>query len=155
MKNLYLSGLLALLLAFGAPALGQDTVTPGAPPGWLFGGNYEKYEVGTEVLPRMKPGTQTAYLKAGPGAECGTFGALFQTIAADKYRGKLLKFSARLDRQGVRLGSFDMFMFTSGPGTSTLGVVPPVTVSRSSWWSVIGSIRALRMPSSRPGNPGE
>jgi hypothetical protein len=116
---------IVLLLALGAPALGQDTIIPGAPPGWLFGGNTEKYEVGTEVLPRMKPGTQTAYLKAGSGAECGTYAALFQTIAADKYRGKLLKFSARLDRQGVRLGSFDMFMFTSGPGDDS-GVGRPL-----------------------------
>jgi hypothetical protein len=104
-----------LLTAFSAPTLGQDAIIPGTPPGWLFGGDYEKYDVGTAVLPRMKPGTQTAYIKAGPNAECGAYGALFQTISAEQYRGKLLQFSARLFEEGLRGGDFNMFIFVSGP----------------------------------------
>jgi hypothetical protein len=101
-----------LLTTLTAPALGQDI---GTPAGWLFGGDYDQYEVGAEVLPRMKPGTQTAYIKGIAGAECGNYGALFQTIAADKYRGKRLKFSARLFEQDLRGGTFNMFVFLRGP----------------------------------------
>jgi hypothetical protein len=107
---------IVLLLAFSAPTLGQDTVTPGTPRGWQFGGDTEKYDVGTAVLPRMKPGTQTAYIKAGSGAECGAYGALFQTIAADNYRGKRLKFSARLFEEHMAGGDFNLFIFVRGPG---------------------------------------
>ena len=105
-----------LLTTLGAPALGQDTVIPGTPHGWLFGGDIEKFEVGTRVPPSIGFGTQVAYIKAGPDAQCGDIAALYQTIAADKYRGKRLKFSARL-RGGTGAGgaSSSMFMFLSGP----------------------------------------
>jgi hypothetical protein len=106
-----------LLSAFGAPAVAQDTVTPGTPPGWQFGGDTEKYEVGGRVPPRERAGTQVAYLRARRNAACGDYAALFQTIAADKYRGKRLKFSARLSSgSGMRGGRFNMFMFLGGPG---------------------------------------
>jgi hypothetical protein len=78
----------------------------------------------------MRPGTQVAYIKAGPSAECGDFGALFQTIAANKYRGKRLKFSARLrGGAGMGGGTFNMFIFTSGPGD-------PSGVARPRWAGV-------------------
>lgn len=111
--------LLALLtvLLTAAPAVAQDTITPGTPPGWQFGGDTEKYQVGSRVPPREPAGTQVAYLRAGPNAACGDYAALFQTIAADKYRGKRLKFSARLSSgSGMGGGNFNMFMFLRGPG---------------------------------------
>jgi hypothetical protein len=114
--------LTVLLAAFVVPVLADSASTPGAPPGWQLGGDVGSYAIGTQTLPGMAPGTQVAFLKAGDNANCGTYGALFQTINAEAYRGKKVQLSARLLTDGLTPRSmreafrgFDLFLFVQGP----------------------------------------
>lgn len=121
MMRTILTGL--MLVALALPLRADDATAQGAPRGWQFGGDAASYAVGTEVLPRMAAGTQVAFLKAGASADCGTYGALFQTISAEAYRGRKVRLSARVLTDGLtpRLmqesskGGFDLFLFVQSP----------------------------------------
>jgi hypothetical protein len=133
-----------VLASLAAPVLADDVATPGLPRGWQFGGTPESYEVGTAVMQRMKPGTQVAYIKALPNANCGTYGALFQTISAEKYRGKQVRLSARINKGGSTYAApaANMFLFVRRPGGPmpvSYGDGGPGTAG-DEWWRMVSVV---------------
>jgi hypothetical protein len=127
---------LGLLLAACVMPVLADELTPGAPPGWVFGGDAGKYEVGTEAL-SDNPGRQVAYIKSGSDATCANYSALFQTIRADAYRGKKVRLSARMRAVGPKYvwgtdpapTGFDLFLVSQEPAASS----PVYRGARNTW----------------------
>jgi hypothetical protein len=86
----------ALTLAVpGPPARGGEL-----PPGWIHAGDRPaEYESGVD--PRGgRAGKACAYIR-GRGASPAGFGTLMQSVAADEYRGKRVRFSAEVKAAGV------------------------------------------------------
>ncbi len=127
---------LGLLLATCVASVLADERTTGAPPGWGFGGDPEKFEVGTEALDD-NPGRQIAYIRSGRDATCANYSALFQTIRADAYRGRKIRLSARMRAVGLKPvwgvdpmpSGFDMFLFAQKPGAP----LPVYRGGRTQW----------------------
>lgn len=73
----------------------QAQTTGAAPKGWFLAGSKpQDYRTGVET-----PGT--AFLASRPGVTAKGFGTLMQSIAADNYAGKRVRFSAAVRSENV------------------------------------------------------
>jgi hypothetical protein len=91
-------GVLLVGLALGAP--GSPARAGELPAGWIHAGDRpSEYESGVD--PRGgRTGRACAFIK-GRSASPGGFGTLMQSIAADEYRGRRVRFSADVKAAGV------------------------------------------------------
>ncbi len=93
------------------------------PEGWFLAGSKPaNYDTGTDAQ-AVNNGKPSAYLKAKTDSE--GFGTLMQSISAEQYRGKRVRFSAYVKSQDVNRWS-GLWMRVDGP-TPASGGAPPAT----------------------------
>jgi hypothetical protein len=91
-------GVLLIGLALGAP--GSPARSGELPAGWIHAGDRpSEYESGVD--PKGGPAGKACAFIRGRGASPGGFGTLMQSIAADDFRGKRVRFSADVRTAGV------------------------------------------------------
>lgn len=100
------------LLGVASTAFGQDTVP--VPFGWaLAGSNPAHYSVSVD-RPATEGGRSIASLASRSGQAYGG-GTLMQQIRADEYRGKHVRFTARIKTREVN-GKATIWLRVDGPG---------------------------------------
>ena len=86
---------LLLVALMGASLVPCVAATDGVPPGWLLTGSQpQNYRTGSDA-------NGTAFLQSKPDAKVSGFGTLMQTVKADAYAGKRVRFSAMVRSEDV------------------------------------------------------
>ena len=107
----------SMLIACGSDGSSTEPPPPdgriaGTPPGW--GGAGSGYEIGRDNSVSHY-GETAAYITASSHQE-GTFGLLVQSIRADAYRGKRLRWSGWVKHTDLAGGDIGLWMRVDGPG---------------------------------------
>ena len=86
---------LLLITLLGASLVPCVAATDGTPTGWLLAGDHpQNYKVGME-------GDGIAYIASKTGSDGDGFGTLMQSVRADEYAGKRVRFSAMVRSENV------------------------------------------------------
>ena len=105
---------LSLLLLLGLTSLGFAQETSTVPSGWfLAGSDPAHYLVAVDHSEAGAAGASASLTSRSGHTDGG--GTLMQQIKADKYRGKRVRFTARIKTQGVD-GSATLWLRVDGPG---------------------------------------
>lgn len=109
---------LLLLMACSVPFASTQAAPMAAAPGWITAGSAPAdYDFGTDTT-QAAEGASSAYIKAKQAPSAG-FGTMMQTILADHYRGKRVRFSGLLKTQDAKRAQ--MWMRIDGaPGQKPL-----------------------------------
>ena len=97
--------------------LSTDDITIGSPPGWSATSSTTVYRIGLDRSERHG-GTTAAFLQ-GLSATPPTFASVAQSLRADSYRGKRVRWSAWVKTLSVAGSAAGLWMRVDGPGTTT------------------------------------
>ena len=108
-----------------------DTSRSGPPKGWVFGGNASHlYQTWTDVAQELPVGRRCSIIAAGPDMKTLThiahgsvsspeFATVMQSVSAEAYRGKRIRFSAQLSTVEVA-GQAALWMRVDGQNGKVL-----------------------------------
>ena len=102
------------------PSTTSAAVTTTEKDAWFVSGSRgEDYDVSVASDP-ADPGGRIRHLRSKPGVAGNGFGTMMQTFAADRYRGKRVRFSASVQSTDVT-GWSGLWMRIDGPDRHKLG----------------------------------